>query len=237
MSKKKVLIVTRRELRKNKLINWVSEIYLQILGQGGVIPIMVPIAFGTLANLHEYLEEYDGLMMVEGGDVSPSYYNENYSLNKLDEYDPIKDEIEIACFRHALEHKKPILGLCRGMHIINTMFGGTLHLDVHEVNKKSIIHMDYDNYDTHRHPIQIIKNTPLWDWYGIENILVNTYHHQGIKELGPGLQIMAQAPDKLIEAIYHPNYPFVVGLQFHPERMYQEYQGNKLVFKNFIDAL
>lgn len=237
MTKKKVLIVTRRELRKNKLINWVSEIYLQILAQGGIIPILVPIAFGTLANLQEYLEEYDGLLMVEGGDVSPSYYNETYSLNKLDEYDPIKDEIEIACVRHALENNKPVLGLCRGMHIINTMFGGTLHLDVHEVNNKSIIHMDYENYDTHRHPITIIKNTPLYSWYNTENIMVNTYHHQGIKDIGPELSIMAVAPDGLIEGIYHPKYKFVVGLQFHPERMYQEYQGNKLVFKSFIDAL
>ena len=234
---KKVLIVTRRELRKNKLINWVSEIYLQILGQGGVLPVMVPIASGTVPNLQEYLNDYDGLLMAEGGDVSPAYYNESYSLNKLDEYDPIKDEIEMACCRHAVEHKKPILGLCRGMHIINVVFGGSLYLDVHEVNKNKVVHIDYEHYDTHRHPLTIFDRTPLLEWYGQKEISVNTYHHQGIKVLASDLKAMAQAPDGLIEGIYHPDYKFIVGLQFHPERMYQEYPGNKLVFKSYIEAL
>ncbi len=235
--KKKVLIVSRRELRKNKLINWVSEIYLQILGQGGVLPILVPIAQGTIANLPDYLEDYDGILMSEGGDISPAYYNEPYSVSRLDEYDPIKDEIEISCCRHAVEHNKPILGFCRGMHMINVVFGGSLHLDIHEINKKSVLHIDYDNYDTTRHPIAIAENTPLCDWYKEKEIQVNTYHHQGIKKLGEGLVAMAKAPDGLIEGVFHPDYKFVVGLQFHPERMYQEYAGNKLVFKSFIDAL
>jgi putative glutamine amidotransferase len=235
--KKKVLIVTRRELRKNKLINWVSEIYLQILGQGGVLPILVPIAQGTIANLPDYLEDYDGILMSEGGDISPALYNEPYSVSKLDEYDPIKDEIEITCCRHAVEHNKPILGFCRGMHMINVVFGGSLHLDIHEINKNSVLHIDYDNYDTARHPITISEGTPLHKWYKENEILVNTYHHQGIKKLGEGLVAMAKAPDGLIEGVFHPDYRFVVGLQFHPERMYQEYAGNKLVFKSFIDAL
>ncbi len=237
MSKKKVLIVTRRELRKNKLINWVSEIYLQILAQGGVLPILVPISQGTIANLPDYLEDYDGILMSEGGDISPAFYNEPYSVSKLDEYDPIKDEIEITCCRHAVEHNKPILGFCRGMHMINVVFGGSLYLDIHEVNKNSVLHIDYENYDTVRHPISIIENTPLFDWYKEKEIKVNTYHHQGIKKLGKGLLPMAKAPDGLIEGIYHPDYKFIVGLQFHPERMYQEFPGNKLVFKSFIESL
>lgn len=235
--KKKVLIVTRRELRKNKLINWVSEIYLQILAKGGVIPILVPISQGTIANLADYLADYDGILMSEGGDISPAYYNKAYSVSKLDEYDPIKDEIEVTCCRHAVEHNKPVLGFCRGMHMINVVFGGSLHLDIHEVNRHSILHIDYDNYDTNRHPITIFENTPLLDWYKEHEIMVNTYHHQGIKRLGNGLISMAKAPDGLIEGVYHPDYKFVVGLQFHPERMYQEHPGNRLVFQSFIDAL
>ena len=143
----------------------------------------------------------------------------------------------MACCRHAVEHDKPILGFCRGMHMINVIFGGSLHLDIHEVNHRSIVHIDYDHYDTHRHPLTIFDNTPLMDWYKQKEIQVNTYHHQGIKKLAPGLVAMAQAPDGLIEGIYHPAHKFVVGLQFHPERMYQEYPGNKLVFKSFIEAL
>lgn len=237
MKKKKVLIVTRRELRKNKLINWVSEIYLQILTKENVMPILVPISQGTISNLPDYLEDYDGLLMTEGGDVNPKFYNEPYSLSQLDEYDPIKDEIEIGCCRHAVEHNKPILGFCRGMHLINVVFGGNLYYDVHQMNHKTVKHIDYNNYDAARHPITIEEGTPLFDWYKQTEIEVNTYHHQGIKKLGKELIRMASAPDGLIEGIYHPDYKFIVGLQFHPERMYQEHPGNKLVFKSFIDSL
>ncbi len=237
MGKKKVIIVSRRETRKNKLINWVSEVYLEILLTANVIPVIIPISEGTLENLYVYLEDYDGLLMVEGGDVAPKYYNESYSLQKLEEHDPIKDEIEFACAKHAIQNNKPVLGLCRGMHIINTIFGGSLHLDVHEMNNNSVCHMDYDNYDAHRHKISILENTPLHDWYKKSEIMVNTYHHQGIKSLSPELTPMAKSEDGLIEAVYHKKYPFVFGLQFHPERMYSEYEGNKVVFEKFIANL
>ena len=234
---KKVLIVARREIRKNKLINWVSEVYLQILGEYGVIPIIVPIAESTIQNLEVYTQDYDGLLMVEGGDVNPKRYNETYNEQKLEERDDIKDSIEFACCKHAITNNKPVLGICRGMHIINTMFGGTLHLDVHDANNNSVLHVHYEAYDTHRHHITIIENTPLFTWYKQTNLDVTTYHHQGIKKLGEHLIPMAISDDKLIEAIYHPHYSFVVGLQFHPERMYTEHRGNARVFESFIKSL
>lgn len=237
MNRKKVLIVSRREIRKGKLINWVSEVYMEMLAQHNIVPVIVPIATKSIESLDYYLEDYDGLLMVEGGDVDPKYYNLSYPKEKLDEYDPLKDEIEFACAKHALQNNKPVLGLCRGLHIINTLFGGTLHLDVHQANKNSVCHMNYDNYDVHRHKITIFENTPLYEWYNRTELLVNTYHHQGIKKIASGLQIMAKADDELIEGVYHPDYKFVVGLQFHPERMFTEYEGNKKVFEAFITNL
>jgi len=234
---KKVLIVSRRETRKNKLINWVSEVYLELLTNAGIIPVVIPIAENTMSVLANYLENYDGLLMVEGGDVSPSYYGLDYPIAKLDEYDPIKDEIEFACAKHALENNKPILGFCRGMHIINSIFGGTLHLDVHKENKNTVCHMDYDNYDAHRHKISIFEDTPLFSWYNCSEIYVNTYHHQGIKDLAAELVPMAKSEDGLIEGVFNPKYKFVFGLQFHPERMLNEYEGNKKVFENFFKEL
>lgn len=234
---KKILIVSRRLTRKNKLINWVSEIYLKLIAENGIMPIIVPIADETPKILASYLKDYNGLLMVEGGDVGPQYYNENYNTQDLDEYDPLKDEIEIECCNHALSKGKPILGLCRGMHIINAMLGGTIHKDVHEVNQNKVLHVNYDNYDNHRHKIKILENTLLQSWYKEEFINVNTYHHQGIKKLAPMLNPMAVADDGLIEGVHHPDHPFLVGLQFHPERMYDEYMGNKKVFAEFFKAV
>ncbi len=234
---KKVLIVSRRLLRKNKPINWVSEIYLELLAKQQIMPIIVPIAEATKTILDEYLKEYDGLLMMEGGDIDPMYYGENYNTDLLDEYDALKDEIEVACLQDALENNKAVLGFCRGMQLINSLHGGTIYKDVHEANEGKVVHLDYQNYDAHRHVISIIENTPLSVWYGKSSLTVNSYHHQGIKVLGNNLKPMAVADDGLIEAIYNPNKKFVFGLQFHPERMLDEHVGNYKVFEAFGNAI
>ncbi len=232
---KKVLIVSRRLTRKNKLINWVSEIYATILCSHNVMPVFVPIAESTQNVLQEYLADYDGLLMVEGGDVNPALYGSEYS--NPEEFDPIKDTIETTCFTDAYKNNKPILGFCRGLHIINVMLGGTLHSDIHEYNHSFVKHIDYDNYDGLRHHIQIIPKTPLFRWYNSEELMVNSYHHQGILKLADSLQPMAMSDDNLVEAVYAPDKKFVVGLQFHPERMLLEYEGNQKVFDEFVKSL
>ncbi len=234
---KKVLIVSRRQTRKDKLIDWVSEVYLQLLAERGVIPVIVPIAEATKNILDGYLADYDGVIMMEGGDVNPALYGADYPAKELEELDMIKDEIEIACCQHAIDNNKSVLGFCRGLQIVNILHGGSIVKDVHELYQQSIRHINYDNYDAHRHLIHIKKNTPLFDWYKAETLQVNSYHHQGIKELGEGLQSMATAEDGLVEAIYSPSKKFLVGLQFHPERMLSEHEGNYKVFDAFVESL
>lgn len=232
---KKVLIVSRRLVRKDKLINWVSEIYASILCSYDVMPIFVPIADSTLQVLNNYLEDYDGLLMVEGGDVNPALYGSNYDTPE--EFDYVKDEIETTCFRHAYENNKSIMGFCRGLHLMNVMLGGTLHSDVHEHNKNQVKHIDYEHYDELRHHISVEINTPLFSWFRETDLYVNSYHHQGIMDLATDLSPMAVADDNLIEAVYAPQKKFVVGLQFHPERMYAEYDGCRNVFESFVNSL
>lgn len=232
---KKVLIVSRRLVRKDKLINWVSEIYASILCSYDVMPIFVPIADSTLQVLNDYLENYDGLLMVEGGDVNPAMYGSNYETPE--EFDFVKDEIESACFKHAYENNKSIMGFCRGLHLMNVMLGGTLYSDVHEHNKNQVKHIDYEHYDGLRHHISVYKETPLFSWFQETDLYVNSYHHQGIKDLSSELLPMAVADDNLIEAVYAPKKNFVVGLQFHPERMYAEYEGCRKVFESFVNSL
>ncbi len=234
---KKVLIVSRRLIRKDKPINWVSEIYLELFAKAGVMPIIVPITQATKDILDEYLSDYDGMMMMEGGDVGPHYYNEEYPIEELDEYDAIKDEIEIYCCKHAIANDKPLMGFCRGLHIINALHNGKIHKDIHDHNHRLVIHINYENYDGHRHKITILENTPLMDWYNQHDISVNTYHHQGIMSLGDGLVPMAYAEDGLIEGVYNPSKRFLVGLQFHPERMLSEHPGHQKVFDAFLSAV
>ncbi len=240
---KRVLIPARRMERKGKTVQWVSEVYLEIFTRNGIVPIIVPVAKSTIHILDEYLHNYDGLLLVEGGDVHPERYATEWNEYDFEELDRVKDEIEFRCFTHAYLHRKPILGICRGMHIINVALGGTLHTDIHKhlarnyKGKRKNLHIDYENYDTLRHKITINPLTPLMQWYEKKTLAVNSYHHQAIEKLGECLIEMACDNNGMIEAIYVPHYPFLVGLQFHPERMWREYKGNERVFMSFIEEI
>jgi gamma-glutamyl-gamma-aminobutyrate hydrolase PuuD len=137
-----------------------------------------------------------------------------------------------------LRQRLPVLGICRGSQLINVACGGTLYGDVRKEKKSRLKHINYgEEYDTYRHPVDILAKTPLAHWYRQPRIDVNSYHHQGIRELARRFKPMAHAEDGLIEAYYDPKARFLVGLQFHPERMLPDYPGNLRVWKAFADAV
>lgn len=232
-----MLIVARRLVRKNKIIDWVSEIHLSLLLQEDLFPVVVPLSSEVLEALPEYTERISGLVLVEGGDIHPCYTGSEVPAEKLNEVDLVKDKIEFALLDHVSRRKLPYLGFCRGNEILNVSRGGTLHLDVYEDLGRKTLHLDSDHYDQHRHGLNVISGTPLFDWYRSDRLMVNSYHRQGIKTLGKGLKPMAVADDGLVEAVFDPSFSFCVGLQFHPERMLGEYTGNRRVFEAFGRAV
>jgi len=236
--KPRVLTVTRRTLRKNKFIDYTGEFHLELLIQLGCLPVMVPVVQGTLSCLKEYVEGMRGLLLVEGEDVEPKHF-EALPTNRryLEKTHPLKDEIEMQLIRHALRHRIPVLGICRGSQLLNVVRGGTLFGDVQKEKKSHRPHIDYHHYDSYRHPLTIVPGTPMDRWYGKRNLKVNSYHHQGVRDLAPSFRPMAHADDGLIEAFFDPQRPFVVGLQFHPERMLSEYPGNRRVWQAFGSAI
>jgi putative glutamine amidotransferase len=179
-----------------------------------------------------------GLLLVEGEDIEPKHFKatrENF--NHLEKTHPLKDEIEIELIRHALRRNLPILGICRGSQLLNVVCGGTLYGDVQKEKKSRLKHIDFEHYDSYRHPISIIPGSPLQKWYSRETLRVNSYHHQGIRDLAPRFRPMAYSKDGLIEGYYDPKENFVVGLQFHPERMLEEPDGNWRIWKAFGSAV
>lgn len=238
MNRPRVLTVTRRTIRKNKLIDYTGELHLELLLRLKLLPVMIPVAPGTQACLEQYRDPMHGLLLVEGEDVEPHRYpsvpaNRRY----LEKTHPMKDDIEIALLRYALAHGVPILGICRGSQLLNVVRGGTLFGDVQKEKQSHRPHIDYHHYDTYRHPVELVPGTPLARWYKKSALRVNSYHHQGVRALGPGLRPMAHADDGLIEAFYDPRCAFVVGLQFHPERMLKEYTGNWRLWQEFGKAV
>ncbi|MDE3110981.1 MAG: gamma-glutamyl-gamma-aminobutyrate hydrolase family protein, partial [Acidobacteriota bacterium] len=186
----------------------------------------------------EYTGRMDGLLLVEGEDIEPKRYSarkENFRY--LEKTDPLKDEIELRLLRHALRRELPVLGICRGSQLLNVACGGSLFGDVRKEKRSRLRHIHPSRYDAYRHPIEVIPGTPLADWYGRKNIRVNSYHHQGIRRLARRFRPMAQAPDGLVEAYFDPRANFLVGLQFHPERMLPEHRGNMRVWEAFAAAV
>ena len=237
MNRPVIVVVANQDTRKNKLIDYVGEFHLDLLVELGTLPVIVPVVKGTLDCLEQYMERMDGLLLVEGDDVEPKRFTARKSNFKyIHKTFPLKDEIEIRILREALRREIPILGICRGSQLLNVLNGGTLYGDVQKEKGTHRAHIDFEHYDTYRHPVTVLGGTPLARWYRRKTIKVNSYHHQGIRKLAGRFRPMAHADDGLIEGFYDPDAPFVVGLQFHPERMLKEYAGNLNVWKAFTEA-
>ena len=238
MKRPAVLVVTRRTDRKNKYIDYVGEYHLRLLIRLKTLPVMVPVVEGSRECLPDYLADMRGLLLVEGEDIEPKHFKatrQNYRY--LEKTHPLKDKIEIALIRHALRKKLPILGICRGSQLLNVVCGGTLYGDVRREKKSRLKHIDFAHYDSYRHPIAIVAGSPLQAWYSRKTLRVNSYHHQGIRDLASRFQPMAYARDGLIEGYFDPRADFVVGLQFHPERMLEKPAGNWRIWKAFGSAV
>ncbi|KAL2904808.1 putative glutamine amidotransferase [Bienertia sinuspersici] len=243
----RVLIVSRRTVRKNKFVDFVGEYHLDLIVSYGAVPVIVPRVSGV-SMLLESFKPIHGVLLCEGEDIDPSLYDSelsNFTLEELEEIrlahtsdtsiDREKDSIELALAKLCLERNIPYLGICRGSQVLNVACGGTLYQDVEkelsQFQRVRVSHINYDDYDGHRHVVKVVENTPVHHWFketlddNHMEILVNSYHHQGVKKLAQRFVPMAFAPDGLIEGFYDPDAynpddgKFIMGLQFHPERM------------------
>jgi gamma-glutamyl-gamma-aminobutyrate hydrolase PuuD len=234
----KVLVTTRRTERGIRHIDYVGELHLGLLMRLKILPLIVPVVPGVLPLLPEYIRQMDGLLLVEGEDIEPKRYkSQKENFRYLEKTHPLKDEVELRLLRHALRHKLPVFGICRGSQLVNVAAGGSLFGDVKNEKRSRLRHIHPRRYDVYRHPIEITPGTPLAHWYGRRRMPVNSYHHQGIRRLAHRFQAMAHAPDGLVEAYFDPRADFLVGLQFHPERMLPEHRGNMRVWEAFAAAV
>ncbi|MED6187689.1 hypothetical protein PIB30_078831 [Stylosanthes scabra] len=278
----RVLIVSRRTLRKNKFVDFVGEYHLDLIVSYGAVPVIVPRVSGVHMLLSSF-EPIHGVLLCEGEDIDPSWYeqednnNDNNAALSPDELDEIrrvhasdtaidkeKDSIELSLARLCLERNIPYMGICRGSQVLNVACGGTLYRDIGKElwkkcplddESKRVMHINYDDYDGHRHVVKVVENTPLHSWFKDSldeskmEISVNSYHHQGLKRLARRFVPMAFAPDGVIEGFYDPDVynpkegKFIMGLQFHPERMRKpnsdefDYPGCPFAYKEFVKAV
>lgn len=192
------------------------------LMQAGVRPYVIPFApedVEVKTNLCDLVEGLDGVVLQGGVDVAPESYGEGHMSERWPG-DAVRDAYEIELVRACLDLDKPLLGICRGHQILNVARGGTLYQDIPTQVDEPLAHVDRPLYERNYHPIDIVADSRLSRAYGGRTRgLVNSVHHQAIKDVGEGLIVEARAvPDGVVEAVRLDSEDrWAMGIQWHPE--------------------
>lgn len=203
--------------------------YLNALWQGGALG--VTLVYTTDEDrIAAYVDSCDGFLYSGGVDVDPARYGETKQFESV-EIDEARDNFEFAMFPAVYRSGKPILGICRGIQVLNVALGGNLyqHIDGHQQSQPG----------TERHQLLCVtEGTPLYDICKKKEIFVNSFHHQNVKDPAPGLTVDGVSDDGYIEAFHDPRHPFLLAVQFHPE-IYSSCPDDDhaaRIFRAFVDA-
>lgn len=202
-----------------KTLSYLENDMARYLGQDGILPILIPdLDNGRMKNI---MEQVDGIVLQGGNDLAPQTYGEEPIMGGKWKGDPYRDKYEFRIMDYALQSNKPVLGICRGLQLINVYFGGSLYQDTAAQCPTAIAHRDSELYDKVSHGIQLVEGKVLDRVYkGDQSRRVNSVHHQSIKRLGDDLEILAICPeDGTIEAIGYTGAEEgkIMAVQWHPE--------------------
>ncbi len=209
---------------RGKKLQFLEQSVSHWLSHAGAIVAMVPTIErgGALRradlDVDGIAERFDGLFLQGGADLDPRLYGEEPRPCTIG-VDPVRDRFELDLLRAFDRAGKPVLGICRGMQLINIAFGGNLHQDLVLDGVTAESHVINERYDEHGHAITIRAGGRFADWYGAgSRFRINSIHNQAAKVVAPGFVVEAQADDGVVEAIACMDPArFVVGVQWHPE--------------------
>ena len=206
--------------------------YLESIKNAGGLALMLSLTDSD-EDIARYIELCDSFLFVGGPDVDPCYYGQERLEVCMDPCPP-RDVLEIKLMKAALKADKPILGVCRGLQVLNVVLGGTLYQDAPSQHKTDLAHGMEPPYNRDAHPLQVVEGTPLAKLRPITG--VNTRHHQAVDRIAPGLVPMAYAPDGLVEAAYLPEKRFVWAVQWHPEAYVGMECASQQLFELLVEA-
>lgn len=212
-----------------------NRAYVHAVESAGGLPILIPL-IKDLTTLTALLSRLDGLLLTGGIDVHPSRFGEE--VHPLtEEADPELDEFEINLTCRALQQDMPVLGICRGMQLLNIVLGGTLYQDIDLMYPDNVVHSHRDWPRTHfAHHISVEPGSRMEKILGTRDVKVNSLHHQAIKEPGKGVLITGRAPDGIPELLEVIGYRFVMAVQAHPEEIYAIEPAFGRLFAAFVQA-
>ena len=215
------------------LARLVDNIVASVERAGG-LPVLIPLGLSE-ATLAQLFGRLDGLLLSGGGDIDPARYG-GAGHPAVGGVDATRDRVELELARWAVRSAKPTFGICRGMQVLNVACGGTLYQDISEVPgaQRHTFYPDLPD-DLLAHPVQLAEESRLARIVGRQLIEVNSLHHQACRDIAPGFEVVAQAPDGLIEAIEVRDHPFALAVQWHPEVLGQLPEARAL-FEALVQA-
>lgn len=208
-----------------------SPSYVDALTALDAVAITLPSVTDNDGLLYDMLSLCDGIIFTGGPDVRPSIFGERI-IPSCGTINDERDAFEIKLYKMAMEADKSILGICRGVQVMNIAAGGNIYQDIYSQTSTSVVHHTLDSKKAF-HTVNIADKSVI-DKIGFsaDSFTVNSYHHQSVKDLADGYEAAAYSPDGLIEAIYMPSRRFVAGVQWHPEK---RFEGDENCFRILVD--
>ena len=208
------------------MMSYAAKGFVEGVKNAGGIPIILPIGDQEMAC--HYISMIDKLILTGGQNVHPQFYGEKKTIES-DDYNLVRDEFELALLKEALRQNKPIMAICRGVQLVNVAFGGTLNQEIEG-------HWQGLPFGT-SHSIETVEGSVVAKLFGKES-QVNSVHRQSIKDLAPNFRVTAIDPrDQTIEAIESIDEHRIIGLQWHPEFLVNEEDGNLELFEYLLNEL
>ena len=217
---------------------WMLPGYFEGVLEAGGVPIVLPLTDAPEV-LAELVSSCSGILVTGGQDVSPELYGEHGAeiAALCGELCAARDKMESVLIPLAVRDDVPMLGICRGIQSLNVALGGTLWQDLPSQHPSDIEHHMNPPYDAFGHNVSLVPGTPLASLFaGQTEIAVNSYHHQAVREPAAGLEVMAVAPDGVIEALYRPASHFLWAVQWHPEFLYKVDPRSQAIFDAFVGS-
>ncbi len=191
--------------------------YKSVVAVGGV-PVIIPVT-DDLATIEAIVGRLDGILLSGGGDMHPRYYNEE-PIPENGTPDELRDRYDVSLIKSAVEYQLPVLGICRGMQVINTVFGGSLYQDINVqyADKQPMCHSQNEERSVTTQTTSVVADSLLYSIVSCNTLPINSIHHQAVKRIADGFRAVAFADDGICEAIESLYYP-ILGVQWHPEHL------------------
>ncbi|MFR9620797.1 MAG: gamma-glutamyl-gamma-aminobutyrate hydrolase family protein [Rikenellaceae bacterium] len=213
---------------------WMIPGYMDAVSQAGALPIILPLNVGG-EEVAQLCQMCSGFVLTGGHDVDPAIYGQPQS-ERCGRPCEARDSLEREVVEYALANDRPLLGICRGIQLLNALLGGTLYQDLPTEHEGGVEHQMTPPYHRVQHYVDIVEGSPLAQLVGQRRLGVNSYHHQAIERLSPQLEAMATSEDGLIEAVYMPTRSFVQAVQWHPELNFRHEESSRQIMRAFVEA-